>query len=320
MQHEVFRVSSSMKSTRSPTRRSFRSLSSCRRLYPRSRETMRDVSRELDATVAALPNASQRPNVALDARGLAAVTLRRKKPANLPSSWSLLDAALRTRAHQLSCFFRWGSRDRRQSPSLPGPFFGSLSSLSAQACRNARTQRASETWKQCPRVRRGQLNFHTSIVTCASVIEARARSAIVPRRSSGTDVTEPAGIVSAAVRIRVGGTRSRILVHRRDAGARFRGTSVLRSGGPPDGPWLSGQALLRLACDAGIVVAKTAKDGSVLVGRKRGTILPSYFFRRDEFSGHVSDAFRSCRARGFVFTSLRAECCATAFLSSDHLS
>jgi hypothetical protein len=66
-----------------------------------------------------------------------------------------------------------------------------------------------------------------------------------------------------------------------------------------DGSWLSGQALLRLACDSGIVVAKVAKDGSVLdVGRKRRTVPPALLRAL-----HIRDGgcrFPGCTNRAFV--------------------
>lgn len=74
---------------------------------------------------------------------------------------------------------------------------------------------------------------------------------------------------------RSGGTRNQLFVHlsredvENDSAQAWR--AVL-----PDGNWLSGEALLRLACDSGIVVAKVGRDGSVLdVGRKQRTVSPS---------------------------------------------
>lgn len=66
-----------------------------------------------------------------------------------------------------------------------------------------------------------------------------------------------------------------------------------------DGSWLSGQALLRLACDAGVVVAKVGSGGGVLdVGRKLRTVSPALLRAL-----HLRDGgcrFPSCAHRVFV--------------------
>jgi hypothetical protein len=83
-------------------------------------------------------------------------------------------------------------------------------------------------------------------------------------------------VLAHGPRARSGGARNQIFVHlskddveNASAEAPWRATLA-------DGNWLSGQALLRLACDAGIVVAKVDRDGSVLdVGRRQRSVPPA---------------------------------------------
>jgi len=108
--------------------------------------------------------------------------------------------------------------------------------------------------------------------------------------------------LASGPKARSGGTRNQILVHlteetveRVSAGtseAPFR--AVLG-----DGSWLSGDVLLRLACDAGIVVAKVSPDGNVLdVGRKRRTIPPALLRALQIRDGGCR--FPGCTSRAFV--------------------
>lgn len=108
--------------------------------------------------------------------------------------------------------------------------------------------------------------------------------------------------LASGPKARSGGTRNQILVHLTEEtvervptetpDAPFR--AVLG-----DGSWLSGDALLRLACDAGIVVAKVAPDGNVLdVGRKRRTIPPALFRALRIRDGGCR--FPGCTSRAFV--------------------
>jgi hypothetical protein len=108
--------------------------------------------------------------------------------------------------------------------------------------------------------------------------------------------------LASGPRARSGGTRNQILVHLTEE--TLERVSAETSEAPMravlgDGSWLSGDALLRLACDAGIVVAKVATAGNVLdVGRKRRTIPPALLRAL-----HVRDGgcrFPGCTHRAFV--------------------
>lgn len=85
--------------------------------------------------------------------------------------------------------------------------------------------------------------------------------------------------LASGPRARSGGMRNQILVHVSEE--TVERVSAEASAAPfravlGDGSWIPGQALRRLACDAGIVVAKVAGDGGVLdVGRRRRTIPPA---------------------------------------------
>src|SRR5439155_5288186 len=100
-------------------------------------------------------------------------------------------------------------------------------------------------------------------------------------------------------RARSGGARNQILVHlTEDTTERVSAETSFRAV-LGDGSWLSGEALLRLACDAGIVVAKVASDGSVLdVGRKRRTIPPALLRALQIRDGACR--FPGCTHRAFV--------------------
>jgi hypothetical protein len=108
--------------------------------------------------------------------------------------------------------------------------------------------------------------------------------------------------LASGPRARTGGTRNQILVHLTEEA--MERVSAETSEAPfravlGDGSWLSGNALLRLACDAGIVTAKVAPNGSVLdVGRKRRTIPPALLRAL-----HIRDGgcrFPGCTQRAFV--------------------
>jgi hypothetical protein len=108
--------------------------------------------------------------------------------------------------------------------------------------------------------------------------------------------------LASGPRARSGGTRNQILVHLTEE--TIERVSAETSEAPVravlgDGSWLSGDALLRLACDAGIVVAKVAADGNVLdVGRKRRTIPPALLRALQARDGGCR--FPGCTHRAFV--------------------
>jgi hypothetical protein len=123
---------------------------------------------------------------------------------------------------------------------------------------------------------------HGSSVTShgSSLTPAGDVTAVTPSPRDAGDATLADGLLLVAEsfmahgpRARSGGARTQLFVHLHeerlaDVGGDFR--AVL-----PDGTSLSGATLLRLACDAGLVVAKVDDQGVLDVGRRRRSIPPA---------------------------------------------
>ncbi len=104
-------------------------------------------------------------------------------------------------------------------------------------------------------------------------------------------------LLSTGPHARAGGERNQILVHISEerVSAEMSGWRAVLA----DGSWLSGEALLRLACDSGIVMAKVDRDGNVIdVGRKSRTVSPALLRALRIRDGGCR--FPGCTHRAFV--------------------
>jgi hypothetical protein len=100
-------------------------------------------------------------------------------------------------------------------------------------------------------------------------------SAETPARRADAVVAVAESYLASTPNARTGGERTQLFVHLSEERAASDGSheAPAWSAALADGTWISGAALLRLACDTGIVVATKDAAGRVLdVGRKTRTV------------------------------------------------